>query len=184
MPVVSWSYIFNDLGVSACSHGSTIYELASFTDQLSFSQALFIKPSDMVDPVILAIKLSTYLATLLATQPFVWIIVILLSITCNKGGLISEIFSLWFKYLKKLPNQKWTVVRVVIWHLFCGIWTKLMNFQRLSHLGNGNHNKTSFKNRSQGWFEHQWNQIFLGCCFSSKIIHFMESTNILAQTKV
>ena len=59
----------------------------------------------------------------------------------HKGGLISESFSIWLKSHKNLPNHypeqllfRWIVLKIVIWHFFWEIWTKLKIFPRLSHL--------------------------------------------------
>jgi hypothetical protein len=51
-----------------------------------------------------------------------------IDIQANKGGLISESFSLWLSPPNNVPNHYpeyiffgWIVIRTVIWHIFCRI---------------------------------------------------------------
>ena len=62
-------------------------------------------------------------------------------LSCCKGALIAESFSIWLKPPKKSAKKypvhyslKEKMLRIVIWHLFLEIWTKVKNFLRWSHL--------------------------------------------------
>ena len=51
-----------------------------------------------------------------------------------KGGLISESFSLWIKYPQKLSKTTHLPSKDSVLVSFLGIWTKVKNFLRSSHL--------------------------------------------------